>query len=80
VRPRPCHTWHPTEAEYLAHYQAHAPAFGPLLPFHTAISLFRLAVLSSEGIAARAKSGISELRQCADLGKLSSGLRAMRSR
>ena len=63
----------PTEAEYLAHYQAYAPAFGPLLPFHTAISLFRLAVIF-EGIAARAKSGSASSANAADLGKLSVGL------
>jgi aminoglycoside phosphotransferase (APT) family kinase protein len=63
----------PTEAEYLAHYQAHAPAFGPLLPFHTAISLFRLAVIF-EGIAARAKSGSASSANAADIGRLSVGL------
>jgi aminoglycoside phosphotransferase (APT) family kinase protein len=61
----------PTEAEYLAHYQAHAPAFGPLLPFHTALSLFRLAVIF-EGIAARAKSGSASSANAADIGLLSS--------
>jgi aminoglycoside phosphotransferase (APT) family kinase protein len=61
----------PTEAEYLAHYQAHAPAFGPLLPFHTALSLFRLAVIF-EGIAARAKSGSASSDNAADVGRMSS--------
>ena len=60
----------PTEAEYLAHYQAHAPAFGPLLPFHAAMSLFRLAVIF-EGIAARAKSGSASSANAADIGRLS---------
>ena len=60
----------PPEAEYLAHYQAHAPAFGALLPFHTAMSLFRLAVIF-EGIAARAKSGSASAANAADLGRLS---------
>src|SRR5258708_29662382 len=63
----------PTEAEYLAHYQARAPAFSPLLPFHTAMSLFRLAVIF-EGIAARAKSGSASSADAADLGGLSAGL------
>jgi hypothetical protein len=63
----------PTEAEYLAHYQAHAPAFGPLLPFHASMSLFRLAVIF-EGIAARAKSGSASSANAADLGRLSAGL------
>ncbi len=61
----------PTEAEYLAHYQTHAPAFGPLLPFHAAMSLFRLAVIF-EGIAARAKSGSASSANAADIGRLSS--------
>jgi aminoglycoside phosphotransferase (APT) family kinase protein len=61
----------PTEAEYLAHYQARASAFGPLLPFHTAMSLFRLAVIF-EGIAARAKSGSASSANAADLGRMSS--------
>jgi aminoglycoside phosphotransferase (APT) family kinase protein len=61
----------PTEVEYLAHYQTHAPAFGPLLPFHTALSLFRLAVIF-EGIAARAKSGSASSVNAADVGRMSS--------
>jgi aminoglycoside phosphotransferase (APT) family kinase protein len=60
----------PSEAEYLAHYQAHAPAFGPLLPFHTALSLFRLAVIF-EGIAARAKSGSASSDNAANVGRMS---------
>jgi aminoglycoside phosphotransferase (APT) family kinase protein len=61
----------PTEVEYLAHYQMHAPTFGPLLPFHTALSLFRLAVIF-EGIAARAKSGSASSANAADVGRMSS--------
>jgi aminoglycoside phosphotransferase (APT) family kinase protein len=61
----------PTEAEYLARYQAHATAIGPLLPFHTAMSLFRLAVIF-EGIVARAKSGSANSADAADVGGLSS--------
>jgi aminoglycoside phosphotransferase (APT) family kinase protein len=60
----------PTEVEYLAHYRAHAPAFGPQLPFHTAMSLFRVAVIF-EGIAARAKSGSASAANAADVGLLS---------
>jgi aminoglycoside phosphotransferase (APT) family kinase protein len=60
----------PTAAEYLAHYRVHAPAFGPLLPFHTAMALFRLAVIF-EGIAARAKSGSASSANAAEIGRLS---------
>ncbi len=60
----------PTETEYLAHYSAKAPAFGRLLSFHTAISLFRLAVIF-EGIAARAKSGSASSANAEDIGRLS---------
>src|SRR5258708_21541553 len=63
----------PTEAESRAQYQAPAPAFSHLLPLHTAMSLFRLAVIF-EGIAARAKSGSASSADAADLGGLSAGL------
>lgn len=46
----------PTEAEFVAHYHAGAPATGLLEPFHLAFSLFRFAVIFV-GIADRARSG-----------------------
>jgi aminoglycoside phosphotransferase (APT) family kinase protein len=61
----------PTEADYVAHYQRQAPDFGPLLPFHTALSLFRLAVIF-EGIAVRAARGQASAQNAAEVGRLSS--------
>ncbi|HIV73209.1 MAG TPA: phosphotransferase family protein [Candidatus Aquabacterium excrementipullorum] len=46
----------PTQAEYLAHYQACSGRAEPVTPFHLAFSLFRFAVIL-EGISARARSG-----------------------
>jgi aminoglycoside phosphotransferase (APT) family kinase protein len=46
----------PSEHEYLEHYYALAPSTGRVTPFHTAFSLFRLAVIF-EGVAARARQG-----------------------
>jgi len=60
----------PTETAYVAHYQRLAPDFGPLLPFHTALSLFRLAVIF-EGIAVRASRGQASAQNAAEVGRLS---------
>lgn len=59
----------PTRHEYLATYQAVAPDTGPLLPFHTAFALYRLAVIF-EGIAARAREGSAVADNAADVGRL----------
>lgn len=60
----------PTQAEYLGAYHARAPEFGPLVPFHSAFALFRLAVIF-EGIAARAASGAASAENAQDVGHLS---------
>lgn len=60
----------PDEDDYLAHYYAAAPTAGRLQPFHTALSLFRLAVIF-EGIAARALSGVASSDNAAEVGRLS---------
>jgi aminoglycoside phosphotransferase (APT) family kinase protein len=61
----------PTEEEYLAQYYAAAAQFGHLEPFHTALSLFRLAVIF-EGIVARAQAGTATASNAAEVGQLSS--------
>ena len=60
----------PSEDEYLHRYYASAPDFGRVTAFHTALSLFRLAVIF-EGIAARAKSGAATSDNAATVGELS---------
>jgi len=60
----------PSEQEYLEHYYALAPQVGRVTPFHTAFSLFRLAVIF-EGIADRARQGIASSDNAAHLGRLS---------
>lgn len=60
----------PSEDEYLKRYYAAAPEFGTATAFHTALSLFRLAVIF-EGIAARAKSGAATSDNAAAVGELS---------
>jgi aminoglycoside phosphotransferase (APT) family kinase protein len=60
----------PAEEEYLERYYASAPAAGRVAPFHTAFSLFRVAVIF-EGIAARAKSGAATAENAAEVGELS---------
>jgi aminoglycoside phosphotransferase (APT) family kinase protein len=47
-----------------------APARAPLLPFHSVLALFRLAVIF-EGIAARARSGSAASADAAEVGGLS---------
>ncbi len=59
----------PDEATYLEAYYQAAPAMPPVLPFHYAFSLFRLAVIF-EGISARARSGAANSANAADVGKL----------
>ena len=60
----------PTEQEYLDRYHAGAPDTGRVQPFHTAFSMFRLAVIF-EGIAARAKSGAANAQNASQVGELS---------
>jgi aminoglycoside phosphotransferase (APT) family kinase protein len=60
----------PTLDDYLAHYVSRGGCSQPLTPFHTALSLFRLAVIF-EGIAARARSGNAVSDNAADVGRLS---------
>jgi aminoglycoside phosphotransferase (APT) family kinase protein len=61
----------PTETQYLQRYQAQAPQFGRVEPFHFAFSLFRVAVIF-EGIAARAKLGTATSEDAETVGRLSS--------
>ena len=61
----------PTEAEYLARYDASRQTQAlPLAPFHVAFSMFRFAVIF-EGIAARAKAGTAAGADAARVGDLS---------
>lgn len=60
----------PSEEEYLSRYYAAAPRLGRVTAFHTAFSLFRLAVIF-EGIAARARSGTATAQDAAIVGALS---------
>lgn len=60
----------PTQSDYLAHYASQGGCQQPLTPFHTALSLFRLAVIF-EGIAERARSGNAVSENAADVGRLS---------
>lgn len=60
----------PSEQEFLEHYYALAPQTGRVTPFHTAFSLFRLAVIF-EGIADRARQGIASSDNAGRVGRLS---------
>jgi aminoglycoside phosphotransferase (APT) family kinase protein len=60
----------PTEQEYLDRYYARASHFGRVTAFHTAFSMFRLAVIF-EGIALRAKTGAAAAENAAQVGALS---------
>jgi aminoglycoside phosphotransferase (APT) family kinase protein len=62
----------PTRERYVDYYFAsrRTPAIHPLLPFHTAFSFFRMAVIF-EGIAARARAGIAAAENAAEVGELS---------
>ena len=62
--------WHSERRRYLHRYYASAPDFGRVTAFHTALSLFRLAVIF-EGIAARVKSGAATSDNAATVGELS---------
>lgn len=62
----------PDEQAYLTRYYASAPGFGEVNPFHIAFSLFRLAVIF-EGIAARARNGVSASANAAQIGEMSVG-------
>ncbi|WP_338642491.1 phosphotransferase family protein [Novosphingobium olei] len=59
----------PSEAEYLARYHERATHDFAVEPFHTAFSLFRLAVIF-EGIAARARQGTATAENASDVGCL----------
>lgn len=60
----------PTEADFVAMYQASTrPTGGPLLPFHVAFALFRFAVIFV-GIADRARTGSAASAQADTLGPL----------
>jgi aminoglycoside phosphotransferase (APT) family kinase protein len=63
----------PDEAGFVAEYQAHAPAAGPLLPVHVAFALFRFAVIF-HGIADRARAGSAVSGRAATLGPLAERL------
>jgi aminoglycoside phosphotransferase (APT) family kinase protein len=60
----------PSEAEVLQAYASAAKKPAPLTAFHTVFALFRLAVIF-EGIASRAKSGVANAENAADVGRLS---------
>jgi aminoglycoside phosphotransferase (APT) family kinase protein len=60
----------PGEDEYLRRYYASAPDFGRVTAFHTALALFRPAVIF-EGIAARAKAGAATSDNAATVRQLS---------
>lgn len=59
----------PTEDEWLAHYRSFAPSHEPLLPFHSAFALFRLAVIA-QGVAHRASQGNASSADAAQFGEL----------
>jgi aminoglycoside phosphotransferase (APT) family kinase protein len=61
----------PTESEVLESYAAAAKNRAPVTAFHTAFALFRLAVIF-EGIASRARNGIANADNAADVGRLGS--------
>ncbi|MGO4405551.1 phosphotransferase family protein [Bosea sp. RAF48] len=59
----------PTEAEFLAHYYAHAVPTAPLTRFHLAFALFRFAVIFV-GIADRVRAGTAAAANAAELAPL----------
>ena len=59
----------PSEAEFVAHYYAHAQNTPPLTPFHVAFALFRFAVIFV-GISDRARAGSAASQDAAKLGPL----------
>jgi aminoglycoside phosphotransferase (APT) family kinase protein len=62
----------PTRETYAERYFASRkmPGTKPLLPFHTAFSFFRMAIIF-EGIAARARAGIAAADNASEVGELS---------
>ncbi|MFZ5525188.1 MAG: phosphotransferase family protein [Pseudomonadota bacterium] len=60
----------PTQAEYLAHYQASSGRTEAVSNFHLAFSLFRFAVIL-EGISARAQSGNAAAEDAVAVGRQS---------
>ena len=59
----------PDERDYLDRYRAAAAQTFAVAPFHTAFSLFRLAVIF-EGIAARARQGTASADNASEVGRL----------
>ncbi len=59
----------PTEAEFVAHYMAHAIPTPALTPFHVAFALFRFAVIFV-GVADRARAGNAASADAAEKGPL----------
>ncbi|MCU4181363.1 phosphotransferase family protein [Bosea sp. BH3] len=59
----------PTEAEFLAHYYAHAAPTAPLQRFHLVFALFRFAVIFV-GIADRVRAGTAAAADAADYAPL----------
>lgn len=59
----------PSEAEFLAHYYAHAVPTAPLTRFHLVFALFRFAVIFV-GIADRVRSGTAAAANAADFAPL----------
>jgi aminoglycoside phosphotransferase (APT) family kinase protein len=59
----------PTQAEFVARYQAEGGCREPLLPFHLAFSMFRFAVIL-EGVKARGLAGNASASNAANVGAL----------
>ncbi len=59
----------PSQAEFVAHYQNHAPGAGPLEPAHLVFALFRFAVIFL-GIADRARAGTAAAGNAGAVGRL----------
>ncbi len=63
----------PSQAEYVEAYRARTGRREPLLPFHFAFALFRLAVIL-EGVLARGKAGNASSSEAENVGALGLGL------
>ncbi|MEO8669440.1 MAG: phosphotransferase family protein [Bauldia sp.] len=59
----------PSEAEFVAHYHAHAPGSGELTQFHKVFALFRFAMIFV-GIADRVRRGTAAADNAAEVGRL----------
>ena len=59
----------PSQAEFVAHYQNHAPGVGSLEPVHLVFALFRFAVIFL-GIADRARAGTAAAGNAGAVGRL----------